>query len=271
MIQKLFHRFVTTNWRAIDAQYLNRPTGPVSGDSKAVVTVISSVIILTCMQYVILRGGLQHAFSQQAPELISKWVSTELGEWLATYRPLLRNIAWALGCAFFYFVVPAIIVRVFFKERITDWGMEAKSYFRHLWIYALLFLPVAAAITVVSYTEGFQQSYPFYKTAYGWGDLLVWEMFYGLQFLVFEFFFRGFMLWGLIEKMGKWAILVMMTFYCMIHFQKPMLETLGAIIAGLILGILVLRICLVFGGVIIHVAVAISMDLAVIWQNGGLF
>jgi uncharacterized protein len=71
--------------------------------------------------------------------------------------------------------------------------------------------------------------------------------------------------------MGKWAILVMMTLYCMIHFQKPMLETLGVIIAGLILGILALRTRSVLGGATIHVAVAISMDLAVIWQNGGLF
>jgi membrane protease YdiL (CAAX protease family) len=271
MLFTLFDRFVASHWRAIDGEYLNRPRGRVNGERKAIVTVIASAVILTCMQYIVLRGGLQHAFASQFPELVSALISTDLGEWLATYRPLLRNIAWSLGCAFFYFVVPAIIVRVFFREKLSDWGLSLGGYLRHLWIYALLFVPVGAAVAVVSFTPGFQQSYPFYKTPHGWTDLLVWEAFYALQFLTLEFFFRGFMLHGLTEKLGKWAIMVMVIPYCMIHFQKPMLETMGAIVAGLILGLLALRTRSIWGGATIHVAVAVFMDLLVLWQRGGLY
>ena len=38
--------------------------------------------------------------------------------------------------------------------------------------------------------------------------------------------------------MGSHAIFVMVVPYVMIHFGKPMLETVGAIIAGVVLGLL---------------------------------
>ena len=48
---------------------------------------------------------------------------------------------------------------------------------------------------------------------------------------------------------------------CMIHYGKPMPETLGAIGAGLILGTLAMRTRSIWGGVMIHVGVALSMDM----------
>jgi len=57
--------------------------------------------------------------------------------------------------------------------------------------------------------------------------------------------------------------------YCMIHFQKPLLETFGAIVAGLILGLLALRTRSIWGGATIHVAVATSMDVAALIQRTG--
>ena len=44
--------------------------------------------------------------------------------------------------------------------------------------------------------------------------------------------------------------------YCMIHFQKPLPEALGAIVAGVVLGALSLRTGSVLGGAAVHVAVA---------------
>jgi membrane protease YdiL (CAAX protease family) len=53
---------------------------------------------------------------------------------------------------------------------------------------------------------------------------------------------------------------VMIVPYCMIHYGKPMPETLGAIGAGLILGTLAMRTRSIWGGVLIHVGVATTMD-----------
>ena len=50
--------------------------------------------------------------------------------------------------------------------------------------------------------------------------------------------------------------------YCMIHFHKPLPEVFGAIVAGIVLGWLALETRSLWGGVLLHVAVALSMDVA---------
>ena len=91
-------------------------------------------------------------------------------------------------------------------------------------------------------------------------DLWAWEGLYAAQFVSLEFFFRGFILNGLRRALGSNAIFVMIVPYCMIHYGKPMPETLGAIGAGLILGTLALRTRSIWGGVLIHISVALTMD-----------
>jgi membrane protease YdiL (CAAX protease family) len=273
-MKRLFNRLldytVREHWRAIDRDTLGKSTGPRSAEFKAIVTVFVSALVLTCLQYIVLRPPMQIAVSTQLPELVGRLFSDSAGEWLAQYRPLLRNASWSLGCVFFYFVIPSIVVKLLFRERLRDWGLSFGGYVRHLWIYAVLYIPVAAMVWLVSYSDAFQQSYPFYKNPQGMRDFLVWEAFYALQFCSLEFFFRGFMLSGLKERFGSSAILLMIIPYCMIHFQKPMIETLGAIVAGLILGLLAMRTRSVWGGATIHVGVAVWMDVAALVQSGGL-
>jgi len=269
MLRTLLDRLLLSHWRALAAEQGLPSDGPRSAEFKALSTIIFSGMVLTFMQYIVLRGSLQDAIQQQLPELAGH-LSVGLGEFLAKYRSLLRNITWSLGCAFFYLIIPGVIVKVIYKERLRDWGLSPGGYFRHLWIYALLFIPVGLCVIAVSYTPAFQNNYPFYKTAFGWHDLLVWEAFYALQFFCLEFFFRGFMVNGLKQRFGSGAVLFMVVPYCMIHFQKPFLETLGAICAGLVLGILALRTRSIWGGATIHVAVAMSMDFAALVQRDAL-
>ena len=75
-----------------------------------------------------------------------------------------------------------------------------------------------------------------------------------------EFFFRGFMIHTLKYVVGAAAVPIMVIPYCMIHFPKPLPECLGAIPAGLVLGMLSLKTGRIWGGVLIHVAVAVTMD-----------
>jgi membrane protease YdiL (CAAX protease family) len=90
--------------------------------------------------------------------------------------------------------------------------------------------------------------------------LLIWEAFYFLQFVGLEFFFRGFMVHALKKHFGFYSVFVMMVPYCMIHFGKPLPEAFGAILAGIILGILSLKSNLIWLGVLLHFSVALAMD-----------
>ena len=132
-------------------------------------------------------------------------------------------------------------------------------------------MPIVCFAFFVSFREDFVAVYPFYRQAHRSGfDLLVWECLYLSQFACLEFFFRGFLLHACKPAFGANAILVMCLPYLMIHFPKPWLEATGAIFFGLFLGMLALRTRSIWGGVLVYVSIALSMDLLALLQTRGL-
>ncbi|HTJ43397.1 MAG TPA: type II CAAX endopeptidase family protein [Kofleriaceae bacterium] len=168
---------------------------------------------------------------------------------------------WAGWRVIGYLVLPALAILFIPGVRVRDQHVSPRGTIQHLWVYAALFAAVFPLVVLASRTAAFQETYPFYKLANRSStDLWSWEAMYAAQFLSLEFFFRGVMLSCLRRVAGSNAIFVMIVPYCMIHYGKPMPETIGAIGAGLILGTLAMRTRSIWGGVMIHVGVAISMD-----------
>ena len=179
-------------------------------------------------------------------------------------------IFWASQSFFFYLIIPTLIIKILFKQHWADYGFKLKGGLKNWPLYLALFVFILPLIYFFSTTPNFQSHYPFYRLyphEPWYPNLLIWESFYFIQFVGLEFFFRGFMVHGLKEKMGIHSVLVMTIPYCMIHFQKPLPECLGSIIAGLILGTLSYRNNSVILGIVIHYAVALSMDLCALWQR----
>jgi len=184
------------------------------------------------------------------------------------YYPL-GSFAWWSGWRVFGYVVLPIIAIVAMRERIRDYGVAVRGQLKHLWIYAVLYLVVLPGVIFASFTAPFQHTYPFYKCAGRSAfDFISWEILYAAQFVSLEFFFRGFMLQSLRRTMGAYAIFVMIVPYCMIHYGKPILETTGAIVAGLVLGTLALRTGSIWCGALIHITVAITMDVLALVHTG---
>src|SRR5262249_49523608 len=143
-----------------------------------------------------------------------------------------------------------------------QYHVSPRGFVRHLPLYVLLFALVLPLVYLMAQTQAFQRIYPFYKQANRSAfDLWAWEALYAIQFLALEFFFRGFILVALRPTFGVHAIWVMIVPYCMIHFGKTLAEATGAIFAGIILGTIALRTRSIWGGVAIHVCVALTMDL----------
>jgi membrane protease YdiL (CAAX protease family) len=242
--------WVAAQFRAIDED-TRREYGAATGtfDWRVLVVMIVACVSLTLQEYL----GDRIFYEQMWP-----------------YDPInrdrywhLKGFAWWAGWRFVgYLVVPALVVVCMPGERLRDYNLSLRGFTRHIWIYVVLFALVAPAVYIASKTSSFQGTYPFYKYANRSSfDLWAWEALYVLQFLSLEFFFRGFLLQGLRRAMGSNAIFVMVLPYCMIHYGKPMAETMGAIGAGLILGTLAMRTRSIWGGVMIHVGVALMMDL----------
>ena len=265
----LLSAIIVEPWARIDAADKAPRVGRLSAREAAFVTAVTTALMLTLLRFVVMDRSVQAAVASVIAELAGS-LSSDLGAVFYDHHRLLVNCSWVLGCVVCYFLIPAAVVRVVFGMTLADFYLAPRDYLRHLPIYTLLFLPVGLLILVFAGSPDFAAQYPFYKDQRAWGDLLVWEAAYGVQFFALEFFFRGFLLRGLAAEMGSMAVLVMMIPYCMIHFGKPLPECLGSIIAGLVLGVLAMDTRSIWGGVTIHVAVAWGMDFAALGQKGVL-
>jgi hypothetical protein len=147
-------------------------------------------------------------------------------------------------------------------------GYNVKPYFMLL----LLMVPV---ITAASFTPEFVDYYPTYKPSSfaevlhtpKWLPMAVYEFFYGLDFFNLELLFRGFLVIGLSQVLGKNAIVPMVTTYCFLHFGKPIGEQISSIIGGYILGVIAFYTRGIWGGVIIHIGIGWLMELAAYLQK----
>ena len=58
--------------------------------------------------------------------------------------------------------------------------------------------------------------------------------------------------------------------YCMIHFGKPYFEANGAIVVGVVLGSLSMRTKSIYAGFLVHITVALMMDLLALSHRNAL-
>jgi uncharacterized protein len=239
-------------------------------DRKTVVVLVTSAVCVTLLEY--LGMSNRHFVVTDALRVLgAEGVASAID--VAMREQIHRLTWWAGWCVFTYFVVPSLVIVFVLKERVRDYGFRVRGALDDAWVYGIFLLVMLPIVAYVSEDPHFQQTYPFYDLGPGEGvstNLVRWEILYALQFLTLEFFFRGFMVHGTRHRLGGLSVFVMMVPYCMIHFGKPMPETIGAIIAGIVLGALSLKTRSIWLGVAIHVTIAWTMDAAVLWRTGVL-
>ena len=191
---------------------------------------------------------------------------------LRKYNELYSYAWWVLNRVVGYTAFPMLIWKLLFRrDSLLDMGLRLKGLASHAWIYGLCLVVVLPAVFVASRAPDFTNYYPFYKQASrSWFDLACWEAMYFAQFFALEIFFRGFWLSGLRNTLGSGAIFAMCVPYCMIHYGKPYLEAAGAVIAGIALGSLAMRTRSIYSGFLVHVTVALSMDLLTLANHHAL-
>ena len=177
----------------------------------------------------------------------------------------LHSLCWWSGTIIItYFIVPVLLARFVFRAKLSELGLRWQGAWKGWQLYVVMLLIMFPLVWFFSGTASFHARYPFYKPIAGealWPNFFIWECFYFIQFVALEFFFRGFITLGTRRSFGYLSVFVMTVPYCMIHFGKPMPETVGAIIAGIVLGTLSLKSRSVYLGIAIHYSVAITMDL----------
>jgi uncharacterized protein len=200
----------------------------------------------------------------------------KFGNWFTNYfygsdfGAFRQKIWWVSTIIIIYLLIPALIVKFVFRHKLHDYGIRFKNIYKDYPLYILMMLIMVPLVYFASMTFSFQQRYPiFHPDKQPLIPIFIWwQLAYFLQFAAVEFFFRGFILNGLKNRFGFYAIFISMVPYCMVHFGKPFGETIAAIFAGIILGTLSLKSRSIVPGTIIHYSVAITMDLFALYREG---
>jgi membrane protease YdiL (CAAX protease family) len=235
-------------WQAIDAETERSPDEAGRVSLRVLTILVTVAVVLTLQEYVGDRGTFERWFPSagHAPD---------------PYHELKGFMWWSGWRVGGYVVIPMLVLTALPGERIRDYNVSTVGFRRHIWLYLGMFLCFLPALVLASRAPSFRETYPFYRLANRSElDLWSWEALYAAQFVSLEFFFRGFILNGLRRALGANAVFVMIVPYCMIHYGKPLPETLGAILAGLLLGTMAMRTRSIWGGVMIHIGVATTMD-----------
>ena len=182
---------------------------------------------------------------------------------------LAAGLVWVGSTLLFFLLVPSLVVRLGHGEPLSTIGASPRGLLLHLPVYLLLYALTLPLVVFASTRPDFVALYPFVSsTRTSPLVLLVWEIAYASQFVALEAFFRGYVLFTCARRMGWTAVPVMVVPYTMIHFHKPFPECLGAVVAGTVLGVLALRYRTFWGGTLVHILVALTMDLLAVLRSG---
>ncbi len=165
-----------------------------------------------------------------------------------------------------------VITKLIF-DRKEDFGIYGLRFdkvdFKAYGLMVLIMVPIVLLGTLL---PDFLDYYPTYKRTGGanfarfyeipeYVSMLLYETVYFFDFINTELFFRGFLVIGLSKLMGKNVILPMAAAYVVLHFGKPLGESISSFFGGYILGIISLYSRNIWGGVFVHGGIAILMEL----------
>lgn len=191
-----------------------------------------------------------------------------------------RLFSWHLLNFVLLFVLPALVVRFVFRERLSDYGFqlgEWRVWGKWLLLFVAVFIPIAL---IASRLPAFANFYPRYRPIVSYHRPLLggytmlppdhrlillsisgWLVY----FFAWEFFFRGFMLFGLGRYIGALAIFVQMVPFAMAHFPKLEPEAWASVFAAVALGVMAWRSKSFVGPWLVHWLAATTMDLFVVF------
>lgn len=160
---------------------------------------------------------------------------------------------------------PMLFIFFVAREEPSRFGFGIGDSWRAWWITLLLFGGLVVLMLPASRMESFQSFYPIDReAAQTWQGFVSSEAKWGMYFFCWEFFFRGFLLFGLHRYIGWWAVVVQAIAFGIMHYHKVQIEMIVSFPAGIILGLLALRAKSFLPCFILHWAAAVSFDLLII-------
>lgn len=168
------------------------------------------------------------------------------------------------------FVVPLIYLKFGIRKQLSDYGfgLGDRAYGVRFCLIAVPFL-ILPLISLAATMPDVRAEYPLAKLLFSRRDLVLsYEVTYvALYYLAWEFYFRGFVLFGLKDKFGSMnAVLIQTISSALIHLGKPDVEMFGSILSGIIFGALALRTRSFWYVFLLHATIGVLTDLYILYM-----
>jgi len=169
------------------------------------------------------------------------------------------------------FWLPIVMVLLVIRQEPSGFGLTLGDSRRGYRLAAMLFLAALPILLYAATRKDFQAYYPIQKQAarslayFGY-----FELSYGMYLFCWEFFFRGFLLFGLARLIGWWSVFVQAAAFGIMHMGKPPAEVAASFVSGLILGVVALRVKSFVPCFVLHWAISVTFDVLVIMAGRGL-
>jgi membrane protease YdiL (CAAX protease family) len=147
----------------------------------------------------------------------------------STFEDLL--LAKASERAVYYLAIPLLVIGLVFRDRLADYGFSLGDWRTGLKWTAIFALVGAPLLILVARTPAMTDYYNRFPAAVG--RLIPTA---ALDLIGWEFFFRGFLLFGLMRLMGPTAVVAQAVPFALAHIGKPEAETLTTIFGGTLFG-----------------------------------
>jgi len=218
------------------------------------------------------------------PTIIVAWVCFALaipyyhpgGEWfwrIVSWLGLSAQISYLqhiwLGPEFAIQAVGSLVVILLLRESPRAYGLGLGDWRFGLKATGLCYLLYAPLFVIFCTSHGFAQYYgTLANTITTTRKFFMWEVPAGFFFMVkTEFFFRGFLLFGMKKYFGVYAaIIATMIPFVVWHFNKPEIETFGSFPVGLALAYLAVRTGSIWYGLLLHWSIAVLLSAVAIWM-----
>ena len=130
----------------------------------------------------------------------------------------------------FYFIIPALIILLLFREPLSAYGFQFGDWKTGLMWTAVSCIIMAAILYFIARTPSMQT----YYQARAPKEVMRLIYITGVDLFGWEFMWRGFMLFGMASIIGPGpAILFQAVPFAFMHLGKPEIETLSTIFGGI--------------------------------------
>jgi membrane protease YdiL (CAAX protease family) len=136
----------------------------------------------------------------------------------------------------YYGLFPLLVILIILRKNPLDFGLRIGS--PRIWgFYTIVICLIAGVILyTASYNTSLQNYYRDKEFSF-----IAYCLTSCASLFASEFIYRGFLLFGLREKLKEGSILLQMVPFALLHLGKPELETISTILTGLLFGYVAYR------------------------------